>query len=418
VNVSGSWEDELALDFAGYLLPEATAGSGLTVDQADRFLSRLTLRPGTLAFLRTVSLLASRCQDLESFALIELPAAIRELPSLTCSVERRWEGAFQGRLQVGSTLKERLAGRPTAFVTRTRRRSFATPENIVLRAVAERLLACVTLIRARHLDAPRGWAARLPEIEGVLRHSVERTVLKEVPLQRPSAVDESSARSSRIKAHRSAAAWAARLREGLDSEDRAAIARVVAEGALVPLSPTTRFELAVLLRLARGLEAHMAQTQPDRWRVDRGLVLTDRAEVVRFVRSDDAEVRLHYNQSVLPSGACDEGVHRYLNYAGRLRPDITLMLRSVGGQESAVVIEVKLSEDRGYVAGGFHEAMLYRHEYDTWLRGWPKAILVCPTAETAPCRLEDDVVAVGWDSWPPAVVTAALVTWLDDGLQD
>ncbi|WP_437665610.1 hypothetical protein [Sorangium sp. So ce1182] len=43
----------------------------------------------------------------------------------------------------------------------------------------------------------------------------------------------------------------------------------------------------------------------------------------------------------------------------------------------AAVVEVKLSDDEvGYLKAGYHEALVYRAEYDKDLSGWPKAILV------------------------------------------
>jgi len=41
-----------------------------------------------------------------------------------------------------------------------------------------------------------------------------------------------------------------------------------------------------------------------------------------------------------------------------------------------MVFECKHSNDAGYLAQGYREAMLYRHEYCDHLTGWPKAALV------------------------------------------
>ena len=83
-----------------------------------------------------------------------------------------------------------------------------------------------------------------------------------------------------------------------------------------------------------------------------------------------------------------------------------------GGAFRAVVIEAKLSEDPGYLAQGYQEALLYRAEYAPALTGWPKAILVTSASLGAAPRREDEVIAVGWDQWVPEVVIDGLIEGL------
>jgi hypothetical protein len=53
--------------------------------------------------------------------------------------------------------------------------------------------------------------------------------------------------------------------------------------------------------------------------------------------------------------------------------------------------------------------MLYRWEYAPHLKGWPKAILVASSSVAGVPRAGDDVIAVGWEDWPPdAVITGLL----------
>ena len=87
-----------------------------------------------------------------------------------------------------------------------------------------------------------------------------------------------------------------------------------------------------------------------------------------------------------------------------MRPDVTVVVER-GSVRSAVVIEVKLTEDRDYMMQGLHEAIVYRWEYAEQLRGWPKAILVTSANVPGQPRAEDGVVAIGWSKWPsPDVV--------------
>jgi hypothetical protein len=66
-------------------------------------------------------------------------------------------------------------------------------------------------------------------------------------------------------------------------------------------------------------------------------------------------------------------------------------------QVSHTVFEIKLSDDVGYAASGYAEAIVYRHEYAAFLTGWPKAVLVTSQAMPGKPRRHDDVVAVAWN---------------------
>jgi hypothetical protein len=79
-----------------------------------------------------------------------------------------------------------------------------------------------------------------------------------------------------------------------------------------------------------------------------------------------------------------------------LRPDITVRVQSASGEVSYTVFEIKLTEDAGYAASGYAEAIVYRHEYAEYLRGWPKAVLVTSRPVEGRPRTEDDVVATSF----------------------
>jgi hypothetical protein len=262
----------------------------------------------------------------------------------------------------------------------------------------------------RHADAlgNTGWGADLHECEGALRHTLIGTVLREVPDQPITSFHMQAAGAGRLPCYPLALDWHLALVDGLDSRDEQTIARVVAEGALGPPSPPTRFELAVLVRLLQALWTHLDGREPGRWRFHRTLVASGRREVASLERNDGAQVSVYYNQSHLGPGPSDKGGHHYLGQRGRLRPDITVVARSNSGETRAVVVEVKLSADPSYLLAGYHEAQLYRAEYAPHLTGWPKAILVASGPVPGVPRVEDDVIAVAWDRWVPEGVVAGM----------
>lgn len=402
-----SWEDFVRAHFPGYLLPES-ARTALSVEEAALFLERLTGRPHELALLRAASTLAPRMEQLRSFAFQLLPDLVLSLPSQAEILRRDWDGGFQGHLDLRPTLAYWAVGQRTHFVTRARRRSFSLPENVLVRTVAERLLAVLVDLRQARLAGASGWAAEAQACEGQLRHLIASTVLREVPVAHLEPHHEQAAHAGRHPCHGAALEWQKALRRGLDSRDPEEIARVVANGALSPLERPARFEIAVLMRLVQALWAHLERTEGGGWTFRRCLVQRGRREVALFERPDGARVRVHYNQSHLEAGPCELGARHYFGHNGRMRPDITVVTEK-GRDRSAAVIEVKLSENKDYLLGGFHEAMLYRWEYAAHLRGWPKAILVTSAPIRGAARADDDVIAVGWDAWVPAEVVAGLV---------
>lgn len=402
------WEDLVRSHFPGYLLPES-ARTALSVEEGARFLERLTGRPHELALLRAVSTLSPRMDELRTFASRLLPDLVVSLPSQAEIIRRDWEGGFQGHLDVRTTLAYRAAGQKAHFVTRARRRSFSLPENVLVRTVAERLLALLVDLRQAHVAGASGWAAEAHACEGQLRHLLASTVLREVPATHIESHHEQAAHSGRHPCHVAALDWHRILRRGLDSEDPAEIASVVANGALSPLDGPTRFEIAVVIRLLQSLWARLEKEGSDEWTFRRCLVQRGRREVAVFERRDGARVRVYYNQSHLERGPCDLGARHYFAHGGRLRPDATIVAEKAG-ERSAAVVEVKLSENKDYLIDGFHEAMLYRWEYAEHLRGWPKAILVTPAPVPGAVREGDDVIAVGWSAWVPDEVVAGLVS--------
>jgi hypothetical protein len=407
-----AWEDFVRAHFPGYLLPES-APHALSVEEATLFLERLTGRPHELALLRAVSTISPRMDALRAFAFRVLPELVRALPSLTEITQREWEGGFQGRLELRPTLAYWAAGQRTRFVTRARERSFALPENVLVRAVTERLLGVLADLRQGGVLGASGWGADVPACEGQLRHLLASTVLREVPAEPLESRHEEAAHAGRHPCHTAALDWHRALRGGLDDRDPVAIAAVLANGALNPLDEPTRFEIAVVIKLVKALWERTEQTGGGRWTLHRCLVRRGRHEVAALERDDGAAVRVYYNQSHLAAGPCDLGARHYFGHTGRMRPDVTVVAEKAG-EKSAAVIEIKLTEDSRYIVDGFHEAMLYRWEYARLLRGWPKAILVTLANVQGPVREEDDVVAVGWNGWVPEKLVDGLLKGAGD----
>jgi hypothetical protein len=399
------WETYLRTQFPGYLLPESAA-EVLTEAEASRFLEALTGKPNAFAILRNVSFIAPRMSDLLAFAR-RVQEFVRSLPSSSETVRRQWIGGFQGNLDLRSTLTLHHQGRRTEFVTRTPRRDFDLPENVVVRSVCERLVGLLTELRLAKALPDLGWGTGGRECEGVLRHVLAASALRSVSSRLCEPLDIMAALGARNPVFHEAARWHGDLRLHLDVDDPARIARMVAEGALLPLDAATRFEVAVAMRLIESL-ARALSSDTREWLLERTLIVAGRRDMAAL-RCGELVIRVFYNQAVLDAGATDLGVAHYFATTSRMRPDVTVTIERGDALITALVIECKHTEDPSYLITGFHEAMLYRHEYAPFLTGAVKAILVGSGSVPGVARANEEVIAVTWDAWPPNEVIASLL---------
>ena len=277
------WEAELSVLLSGWLLPDAVR-AGTTDAVAATFLARLSGNPAQLRLVRLASLFHGASSALADFAHRALPSLVQRLPSRTEIERRTWEDQFHGRLDPAATTAFALRGQDQRFVTRRPRRSFDRPENVLVRTVAERLWTLASELLASGGFGPDdpGWVRDLRSTTEALQRVLSTTRLREVPAGPLDDHHLAAARMAPHEAYALAVGWASRLAEA-ESTEPARLARLVAKGALLPSSPDVRFELAVLLRLGRALEAAIERRSPGTWRVERSCVLPNRRDVVRFV---------------------------------------------------------------------------------------------------------------------------------------
>lgn len=399
------WESDLAEKVVGWLLPSTCRRS---VDEATarRFLSRLSGRADHLGLLRRASLIAGRRDELVEFAEVLLPQLCRVLPSRSETVRRVRQGGFAGRLDIPRTTRFRIAGDPSRFVVRNRRRSFALPENVLVRGVVDELLGVLGMLRRADVLANKGWGAVARRCEGALRLELEGTKLREVPDQKPGSPEIAAALAARHPAYALAADWYLALTAALRSSRPEYLARLLAKGALMPLSRPARFELAVLLQL---LETFHGRLEPLGFTLERTLVAPGRKEFAALRRDKDVVQLFHDHTPPTAAGPHDRGAAHYLGRGGRMRPDVSVIIRRNGVMVGGVVVEVKLTQNLAYAQQGFAEALIYAREYPAFLKGWPKAILVTTAPVPGKVKPEDEVVAIGWPDWVPEEVVDGIL---------
>jgi hypothetical protein len=231
--------------------------------------------------------------------------------------------------------------------------------------------------------------------------------LRDVPDAVPGPVDFAVARGARHAAYHTAADLSGDIEATLDTADPIALARIVADGSLLPLARETIFEVAVLIRLAEALESWLAAHRDEGWRCERGLIMPGRRDVFLFTK-DDAAVRIFFNQSVFEPGPAELAASHYLGVSGRLRPDIVVALERGGRRVNAMVIECKHSDDADYLRSGYFQAALYCREQAPNLHGRIKGALVTSSRVAGMLRPTDEVVAMSWADWLPDALFEAL----------
>jgi hypothetical protein len=412
MSAPADWEAYFAEQFPAYLLPQGRRRP-LSAEAVARFLERLHETPRALFLLRTSSFLAACANEIRGFVLDELPLLIPSLPPRAQTDARLVTGPIEGRLDIPATLKQRLEGRPGLAVIRAPRIRVDRPETILLKAVAARLLEVLRAFRSAGGSqlASAGPFQGLAACEEALDRTLAATPLGSLPDEPITPFHERAAMEARRPGYALAARLHRALHEGLDTVDPELIARLVAEGALSPIEASTRFELAVLIRLIQALKQRLEERAPGRWRLHRTVILPDRCDVAELAGEEGSRIRVFYNQAVLSPGPHDRGVRHYLGQQGRLRPDITLIMEGHSRGTRAAVVEIKLSSEPDYLAQGYRQALVYRHEFAPELAPWPKAVLVCSAEIPGDPRREDDVIAVSWSQWVPDSV---LDGWLHD----
>lgn len=169
------------------------------------------------------------------------------------------------------------------------------------------------------------------------------------------------------------------------------------------------------MKLVAKVSEALAIAEPGEWTHERSLIIAGRKDLATLRRGDLA-IRFFYNQAQLDPGPTDLGVQHYFASTSRMRPDVAVTLERGATLVSALVVECKHSENKDYLIGGFHEAMLYRHEYAPVLRGSVKAVLVGSGSVPGEVREDHEVVAMSWSAWPSPPVIASLVSALFSGL--
>lgn len=407
----GAWEAQFENLFPAYLLPSAVHAA---IDRrvAESLVRRVLGAGGSFAMFRASTFVAACRAEIEAFSTRALPDLCRSLRGRTEVVPDANRGRLVGRLDPARTLALRMRGDFETIASRKRVRRYDHPSEVAVRAVAERLHSTLTTLRRTWGATTPSWAASASAWERSLRSALGRTTLRFVAREPFASLDSRVLLGQRHPAFAIAEGLLRALHESLDSNDPACISRWVSRGALWPLEPWQRFELAVALSLAKSIETRLSRDAPSRWTIRHAVVDTERDDIVAFECADGRRIRMFYNQSPISPGVRSSAVEHYFGNCVASRPDVVIVGESPGRSLRALVIEVKLSNNPSYLSSGFDEALVYALDYSKHLVFPAGSVLVTPSALRGRPRADDAVVAYGWPDWhePKVVLDAVLAT--------
>jgi hypothetical protein len=401
---TGDWEPWLAERFVAYLLRDA-GGQERPAADVERALARLSGQPGALARLASLAFLLEPAIRLGEWLRDEVPAFLRRLRVRSVTVTDVRRNATRGRVDWARTIAIRNATRdPTWIASRSQRRTFDTPELVMVRHVLEIVRRTASAVLRVEGEARTGWTHTIAELAALAAASTSHSALHEVPSRHPDTHERAVARASQDATVRHAA-------EILDAYDRllpepeaAHLRDALARFALVPLNEDVRFQVFALLAVIDCIDRLVAPAT----RLDR-VVVSGRDEVARW-DGDGFSLLLHYDQ------AAEAGVHadvmrHYFGTSQPLRPDLRLELRR-GKDSRELIADAKRSTSRRYLADAHHKMRGYIADRPKAFGGSrPKAVIVCPAATVGSPRATDDVVFIGIVGHTNGALEKALASW-------
>lgn len=341
----------------------------------------------------------------QNFVEQELP---RLLDALANEMESRDEivgPGLRGNPRWDRTVVARIAGTlPVGrYYSRTSHRSFALPENLLLRWLVDELFnSARNLARRSAGGAPHAsLLAIIKRCEEAMTHHWLTQLSP--PTHLTSSMIEAAKRSRRPE-YRSAAALAearSRLKASGDEARWYSILMLLAVGWLEPVSDDDMFELYALTLVVDVLADELGFGLPEEY----GLVATGRGHVALF-RSEFGKLRVFFDQSPAIAGHRDDRYRKVVNAhrgvsGNARRPDISIVYDRPG-DERFLIVEIKRTSNERYISDSIYKVFGYLYDFATAWRSDqpnPKSVLLVPEgiAKIGDSEYGETVIVSGHD---------------------
>jgi hypothetical protein len=347
-----------------------------------RFLDRLAGGISDVLFLAAIIDLLS--SDYDRFCAKELPSLLDSLANEQIGTNAIVGPMLRGNTRWDLTFAGRLSGRilPAQFVTKLPVRSFALPENELVKWLIDDLTKTVSMIESR--VGSNALPAQLRVIRDGCRDSTKHQWFREVvPPRTLGAYMCTAAMRQRLLSYRRAARLAQR-RNSYSSRDRSvrwkSILELLLANWLAPVSDDDLFELYALTLVLDLLETEIGFGVPKEF----GLAAPGRSHIAKFAKGESI-VRVYFDQSPVgflnaPSVQLDIlGSHDGVRAVPR-RPDI-VVVHDRGEDRRTLFVEVKRSADASYLSDSIYKAFGYITDFQAcWskIASNPKVVLLVP----------------------------------------
>lgn len=236
-------------------------------------------------------------EDVVSF-VEALPQRLRRIRTETESSARTTRGSIDGRIDWGSTLKQRYAQNPrdrSLFVVENRTIDFDIPENIVLMEllsiIYHTLQEAEAYIRREYTWVEKRWRHNgelIDRFSRIMQRNVHVRRIREPEAYEPTERMLTTAEGARQEVYREAAKLL-RARDRLFAGDETEIRELLNSTAIAPDDQDTLFELYVLFRFVATLDKLRDDT------VSFESITSGRQEVARL--SGNPEIVLYHDNS-------------------------------------------------------------------------------------------------------------------------
>lgn len=361
---------------------EASQAPAIDPNVVQHFLDVLSAASTDVWFLGSVVDLLSA--GYASFCTQALPALLDSLSNEHVGENAVVGPALRGNVRWDLTATARQSGRisPVQFITRLPARSFALPENQLVRWLVDSLERSLREVEER--IGSKALPPQLRMIRDGCREANRHPWFKDVPS--PKVLEANmitSAQRQRLPAYRLAAALSQRRRQMVD-RNRASrwlsVRELLSVNWLSPLNEDDLFELYGLTLVLDILEHEAAFGSPHQY----GLAIPGRAHVARFVRGAST-VTVYFDQSPVTFLGCHSAqlaiqeAHRGVRSSPR-RPDIVIV-HEKDDERHVVFVEAKNSWRGSYLSDGIYKALAYIGDFnDMWHlnQSNPKVVLLVP----------------------------------------
>ncbi len=393
----GEWIDRIRGSLAGrhsYLRGHSKFVPDALPDAArlDDFILSLTHRVEDRKLLFALYFLSQ--PELEQFLETDLPALLKVASNKTflTRVERR--GGGRGHVDWPMTMRLRLTSRqdPSFLVARATNRTFATPENELLKFVLRSTTELFDFALGR-LSAG-AMHSKLTHLRECARALGKHQYLRNLPSPlAPTQLMKVRARRNRDRRYGYAAKLAAQLEEIFVIATWSSALRLIESGYLAPVSDDDLFELFVLVQLLDVLETRLGFGQP----VFRGPIVGGRDAIATFEHpADGSSVEVYFDQSPSGFAQCESEYMRVVKGYGigstPRRPDISLRHTSAG-ITTTLFLEMKMSSDLGYGRSSVYKGLGYLRDFEPlWKVGAdtrPKIAIVFPSIRSPLSALDE-----------------------------